>query len=166
MSEIGKLGLKKVSVRDDGYGVPVFLSRMVSGQKYKIDRFPLYKLNEDNRPIRTNLFLEGTLTCKDPGKFYLELRAKFGKFPPLNADIKVYGSEISPVRLIRNGIPVQVAGLPFEAPSEKDKVTFIISTDGTNDAPKVLFAVLRNIPAESSNDDNPTIPTGLPVPQD
>ncbi len=166
MGEIGKLDLKKIGVRDYGCGIPVFLSRMVPDQKYKMDRIPLYKLDKNNRPIRTIFFLEGTLTCKGPGKFYFELRPKFGKDFPSNADIKVYGSEISPVRLIRNGVPVQVAGLPFEAPPEIDKVTFLVTTDGSNDAPKVLFAILRNIPPESSNDDNPTIPTGLPVPQD
>ena len=148
MSELGKVGLRKFSVIGNGCSLPVFLSTMVPGQKRPIDRLPLFKLDEDNHPVPTKYFLQGTLTCKEPGKFFIELRAKFGKNPPRYADIKVYRSEMDPVRMIRNGTPVQVVGLPFGMPSREDGISFLVTTDGSNDAPKNLFAVIKNVPQD------------------
>lgn len=165
MTYIGRTRLRRISI-SGGIGLPVYLSRMAPPDKYNINRLPLYKLarvGEKTRFVITRFLLMGTLECKDKGKFFFKMRADFGENPPSSAKIMVKETQHS-VTLVRNGAPVQTAGLPFGIPPGKDKVVFQITAWGSDETPETFYAALRNAKPETIDDDEPPTPHGLPVP--
>lgn len=150
MSAIGQVGLKRVGIKDKGVGLPIYLNRMAPREKYE-NRLPLYKLckqGEKTRFVITRFFLTVIIECNTPGKFVLKVRANFGENPPRSAEIRVDKTD-NFVTLVNNNMPLQVAGLPFEVPPEKDRVVFLITTKGSNDVSQNFYAILRNIKTDS-----------------
>ena len=120
-------------------------------QKPKIKKLPLYTINENGQRESTSFFLEIKILRQESGGFYLEMSVNFGKRPPQAANIEAYGSDLPPSRLVMKGKPLQEIGFPIELSPEKDKVTLVISTDGSNNVPKKLFAELKNKSLEAAN---------------